>query len=94
MFPGIRKFIRILGNEHARIITLIIGLLETGMSVWIISGIKPKLNAILQIFIIFTMNIIEFIITPNILLWGRLNVVFAFLFILIIYYSEFKLNKK
>ena len=85
---------RILGNENTRITTLIIGILETAMAVWIISGLRSKLNAMLQIFIIFTMNLIEFIKVPDLLLWGRWNALFAFLFILVIYYNEFKLNKK
>jgi hypothetical protein len=85
---------RVLGIDNARIITLIIGLLETAMAVWVISGIKTRLNAIVQIFIILTMNIIEFIKASDLLLWGKLNAFFAFLFILVIYYNEFHLNKK
>ncbi len=38
------------------------------------------------------MNIIEFICVPDLLLWGRLNLLFAMLFIWIIYYHEFILK--
>ena len=44
--------------------------------------------------VIATMNILEFIIVPNLLLWGRANALFAFLFILVIYYNEFHINQK
>lgn len=44
--------------------------------------------------VVATMNIIEFIAVPDLLLWGRLNIFFAFLFIGLVYYNEFVLNKK
>lgn len=40
-----------------------------------------------------TMNILEFLFVPQLLLWGRYNSVFAVMFIALIYYNEFKLNK-
>ena len=85
---------RILGNEHSRILTLVIGLSEIAMAVWIISNLWVRLNAIAQIFIISTMNGLEFFLVPDLLLWGKANAVFAFMFILLIYYNEFHLNKK
>lgn len=83
-----------LDNQTARIITIIIGISEIFMAVWILSRIKHKLNAITQIVIIATMNILEFILAPDLLLWGKLNSVFAFLFILVIYYNKFVLTSK
>lgn len=74
--------------------TIGIGLLEVLMAIWIVSNFKARINAISQIIIIATMNILEFMITPDLLLWGKFNSVFAFLFILLIYYNEFHLNKK
>lgn len=85
---------RILGESHSRAVTVGIGLSETAMAVWIISGIRPGLNAIVQILIIATMNTIEFFLAPDLLFWGKLNAVFAFLLILAIYYNEFYLNRK
>src|SRR5690349_18565465 len=73
---------RILGDEHARLFTLLIGLAETGMAVWILSCVARKLNAIVQMAIIAAMNVLEFILAPDLLLWGRLNALFAFLFII------------
>ncbi|WP_245705453.1 hypothetical protein [Chitinophaga filiformis] len=43
------------------------------MAVWILSGIKSRLNAILQMVVVAAMNIPEFFLVPDLLLWGRLN---------------------
>ena len=80
---------RILGSDHARLLTIAIGLSEIAMAVWILSGIRRRLNAIAQIMIIAAMNTLEFILVPDLLLWGRFNALFAFLFILLIFYNEF-----
>lgn len=85
---------KILGSEHARSLTILIGIAELGMAIWILSGIKSRLNAVTQIIIIASMNIIEFILVPDLLLWGKFNIVFAFLLILLIYYKEFYLKRK
>jgi uncharacterized membrane protein YphA (DoxX/SURF4 family) len=85
---------RILGAEHATLFTRLIGISEICMAVWIVSGIWRRLNAVAQMLIIATMNTIEFILAPDLLLWGKFNSLFAFLFILLIGYTEFGLNKK
>ena len=85
---------RILGEDYARAFTLSIGLAETAMAIWIFSGVWSRLNAIVQIVVIATMNTIEFFLAPDLLLWGRANAFFAFLFILLIYYKEFHLTRK
>jgi hypothetical protein len=85
---------RILGDQHAVILTKAIGVAEIFMAVWILSGFKSRLNAVTQILIVATMNCIEFVLAPDLLLWGKVNSIFAFIFILLIYYNEFVLNKK
>ena len=85
---------RILGEDHARTFTFAIGVSETMMAIWIISRIWPRLNAVVQILVIATMNTLEFILVPDLLLWGRFNALFAFLFILLIYYKEFYFTRK
>lgn len=85
---------RILGDANARALTILIGLFEIGIAVWILTGIKTRLNAFLQITIVVTMNILEFFLVPDLLLWGRLNSFFALLFVLVVYLNEFQLNKK
>nr|HNH61125.1 DoxX-like family protein [Cyclobacteriaceae bacterium] len=69
---------RILGDDFSNLITLAIGFLEILMFVWILSGIKSRLCAILQIIIVLTMNVIEFILAPDLLLFGRVNLLIAF----------------
>jgi uncharacterized membrane protein YphA (DoxX/SURF4 family) len=83
---------RILGNPHARLFTFLIGFAEIIMAIWIIARFKTKLNATLQIIVIVLMNSLEFIIAPNLLMWGKLNVIFAFIFVCLIYYNEFIVN--
>lgn len=85
---------RILGSEYSQTLTIMIGLAETAMAVWILTGFKSKLNSIVQITVVATMNVIEFNVVPDLLLWGRLNIVFAFLFIGIVYFNEFILTHK
>lgn len=85
---------RILSEEHSRILTAVIGIAEIIMAIWIISEIKIKLNVILQMIVIAVMNIIEFILAPDLLLWGHYNSLFAFLFIVLIYTNKFLIPQK
>ena len=85
---------RILGNDYSRPLTVLIGLSEIVMAVWVLSKFRTKLNAITQIIVVATMNILEFILVPDLLLWGKLNSVFALIFIGFVYYNEFELKKK
>ncbi len=84
----------ILHLENGRSLTIAIGLAEFCMALWIISRYKRKLNAITQIVIIASMNILEAIYAPHLLLWGKWNGVFALLFILVIYANLFLLKKR
>ena len=82
----------IFGQEHARLLTVAIGISEVLMAVWILSGIRSRLNAIVQMLVIAVMNTLEFILVPHLLLWGKFNALFALLLILVIYYHEFYLK--
>ncbi len=84
---------RILGNEYSRPLTILIGLSEIVMAIWILSGLKARFNAMSQIAVIAIMNAMEFILAPDLLLWGKFNSLFALLFILVIYVNEFYLSK-
>ena len=84
---------RILGEEYSSIITKAIGALEILMAVWILSGIKPRWCAVTQMFVVALMNILEFMLVPDLLLFGRFNSVFAVLFIVIININEFGFGK-
>lgn len=83
----------ILGEEYARLLTILIGLSELVMAAWILSGFKTRFNALTQMFIVGLMNILEFLLVPDLLLWGKLNSVFAVLFIITVYYNEFHLKQ-
>jgi len=85
---------KILDTEHARVLTILIGCSEILMAIWIVSNIRSRLNAIVQMLIIAVMNILEFMLVPDLLLWGRVNIIFAFILILIIYTNECYLNQK
>jgi len=85
---------KILGDSYSRQLTVLIGLSEIIMTFWVLSEYKKRGNVIAQIIVIATMNTMEFILVPNLLLWGYFNATFALLFIGIIYYNEFYLNKK
>jgi hypothetical protein len=85
---------RILGSEYAPILTKIIGFAEIGMAIWVLSRFYMRLNAVTQIVIISTMNLIEFFWANDLLLWGKLNAIFALLFMLLIYANAFIINQK
>lgn len=85
---------KILTPEHARFWTILIGFAEIGMAMWILSGISSRVNAITQIAVIGTMNFLELVLAPDLLLWGRLNALFAGLFMLLIAYNEFYLRNR
>ena len=85
---------RILGEEYSWLFTKAIGIGEILMVVWIVSKIKSRLCAIFQMAIVGTMNFIEIILVPDLLLFGRMNIVFASIFIVIIYVNEFVLPRR
>lgn len=95
LVPRHRQIVaRILGEDHAALITKAIGLSEIAMAVWILSGFLTRLNVLTQVVVIATMNVLEFILVPDLLLWGKFNSLFAFMFIILILYNEFYLNNK
>lgn len=75
---------RILGPEHAIFFTKAIGIGEVLMAVWIVSRIKPAGSSYAQIVIVAAMNILEFILAQDLLLFGRFNIVIAMLFIIFV----------
>ena len=85
---------RILGTDYAAPFTRIIGIFEICMFLWILTGIKSKICAVTQIVIILVMNCIEFAIVPDLLLFGKLNLLFALLFCSLIYLNAFIFNVK
>lgn len=80
---------RILGYAYAKPLTFLIGLSEILMAIWVSLRFKSRLAAITQMVLVASMNILEFFLAPDLLLWGRLNILFAFMFVGLVYYSEF-----
>ena len=83
---------RILGEDHALFFTKTIGVLEMMMVLWIFSKIKVRWCALFQIIIVVTMNIIEFVLAPDLLLFGKINILVAAFFISVVFLNEFVLN--
>ena len=71
-----------------------IGLAEIVMAGWIVSGIHSRINVIAQIITVVTMNLLEYLLVPDLLLWGKLNPMFAAAFILLVSYNEFAWQKQ
>jgi hypothetical protein len=85
---------RILGPEHATLFTKTIGIAEILMFVWIVSRIKSRWCAVVQIVVVAAMNTMEFILVPDLLLFGKINSLVALFFISVIFFNEFVLGKK
>ena len=79
---------RILGDEFAPTLIILIGLSEVGMAVWIISGLYAKLCAWTQMILVAVMNVMEITLTRDLLLFGWMNGLVAAAFIALIYFTE------
>jgi hypothetical protein len=80
---------RILGEDHATLYTKLIGVGEIAIGIWVLTGTYRRLNVIIQMALILVMNVIEFFLASDLLLWGRLNLLFAILFVLFVAWIEF-----
>ena len=76
---------RILGNEFAHPFTILIGISEIFMAIWILSKFRAKFNTYTQILLVTTMNLLETILASDLLLWGHWNLLWAITFCLIIW---------
>jgi len=84
---------RILGPAYAGPLTRLIGLAEIGMAIWLLSGIKRRWCVLAQMGLVAVMNTLEYVLAPDLLLWGRANALFAGLFVALLYYYEFVLPR-
>jgi hypothetical protein len=84
---------RILGEEYAPHLTPLIGALEILMAAWVLSGIKPRWCALAQAFAVALMNSIEFVLAPDLLLFGRFNALVAAFFMAVVLIQEFFLSQ-
>jgi len=76
----------VLQTEWSREIVVAIGIGEIIIALWIMLDIKVRLHSFLQIFLVALMNILEFTRSPELLLWGKLNIIFAGVFIALVIY--------
>jgi hypothetical protein len=74
----------VIGEDHAGLVTILIGLGEIALAIWIWCGRFPRATALVQIALVGTMNAIEFVRTPELLLWGRWNAAFALAFMALV----------
>ncbi|TKB98045.1 DoxX-like family protein [Pedobacter cryotolerans] len=77
-----------LSQEYAVLLTKTIGILEVLLAIWILTRLQPKLTTLFQLMLIASMNIIEFFLAPELLLFGKLNIIFAIIFMGIIYANQ------
>ena len=76
---------KILGDQNAALATKLIGAAEILMAIWVVSNLKPRICTPVQVVIIITMNLLEFFLAPELLLFGKANIIFAFLFCCLIF---------
>lgn len=79
----------ILGPQYAGILINMIGVSEVLMAVWILTRIKHRFCAIVQMVVVAVMNILEQIFAHDLLLFGWGNLFFATVFIIIIFLNEY-----
>ncbi len=90
LVPRHREIVgRILGEDHALAFTRLIGLSEIIMAVWILSLWKWRWSATAQIVAVLTMNVIEFWLVPDLLLFGRWNACVALTYAAVVAYAGF-----
>ncbi len=72
---------RILGEDHSLALTRMIGAGEVLTALWILSGMRWKWSCAAQISAVLLMNVIEFFVVPDLLLFGRFNSLIALAYI-------------
>jgi hypothetical protein len=84
----------ILGPERAVWLTPLIGAGECFLAAWIATGLYRRISAALQILLVIVMNLIEFTLAVDHLLWGPMNIIFALLFCALVYWNGFMRTPK
>ncbi len=69
----------ILELEEAYFLTLVIGVAETILGILILMNWRPKFLALTQVLLILSMNIFEYFLVPQLLMFGKWNLLFAIL---------------
>lgn len=74
----------ILGRDRADLWVLLIGIGETFLAIWILSGRFLVACGWVQIVLVLAMNFMEQALVPGFLLWGRWNLRWAFGFVALV----------
>lgn len=77
-----------IAERYSQNFTYLIGFGEVLLAFLIWSNWRHKTVTWVQIVLIGLMNTIEFVLVPDLLLWGRWNALFALLFMLFLYKFE------
>jgi DoxX-like family len=80
---------RILGPQDASLITKLIGVGEVFVAIWIFSSAYSRWCTLLQLLLVGAMNLLEFFLAPDLLLFGRFNLLIALVFMMLIFAHEF-----
>lgn len=80
---------RILGEDHALAFTRAIGLGEIVIGLWVLSRWRWRWSATAQILAVVTMNVIEFRLAPDLLLFGHWNALVALAYVSLVAYAGF-----
>ena len=92
MVPRHRSIVAaILGEAAAGPAVVLIGAAETAIAFWILSGIYPRLCAVVQSIVIATMNTLELSFAHDLLLAPTLMVAANVLFLIIVWLCAFKI---
>lgn len=84
----------VLGEAVAGPIVILIGIAETALGLWILSGIKPRWCAIVQSLAIVTMNALELRFARELLLAPGLMVLANTLFLILVWYWALNSRQK
>ena len=84
----------ILGEQVAGPVTLLIGLAETGIAAWILSGLHPRACAAVQTIALVSMNILELLLAKPLLLAPLPMVCFNIAFLGVVWYHALRLSGK
>ncbi len=85
---------RILSDQFAPVLVVLIGLSEVVMAIWILWRIYPRLNAWSQILLVGVMNLLEMILASDLLLWGYFNVGWAGCFMFFVWWTQLRKERE
>jgi hypothetical protein len=83
----------ILGEDHSLALTRMIGAGEVVIAMWILSGVRWKWSCAAQIAAALLMNLIEFFVVPDLLLFGRFNSIVALAYVSLVAWAGFRPGK-